>query len=135
MIVHEGDRDEQERLNDGVRLSVEETEPVQLQSSVRPFFSDYDTMWYTRDEEDEEHEADEVSQLVPVQQPPVHDDVKGSVEETAAAQLQSSVRPFFSNYDTYEPWHSERLGIPSHSASYQGIPKQRSVQPEFLCSV
>ncbi|KAK3515648.1 hypothetical protein QTP70_026423 [Hemibagrus guttatus] len=64
--------------DDGVRLSVEETEPVQLQSSVRPFFSDYDTMWYTRDEEDEEHEADEVSQLVPVQQPPVREEEGGN---------------------------------------------------------
>ncbi|KAG7318065.1 hypothetical protein KOW79_019100 [Hemibagrus wyckioides] len=34
------------------------------------------------------------------------DGVKGSEEETEAVQPQSSVRPFFSDYGTYEPWHS-----------------------------
>lgn len=53
--------------DDGVRLPVQETEPVQLQSSVRPFFS--------RGRRGDE--AGEVSQLVPVPQPPVRDEEEG----------------------------------------------------------
>ncbi|KAF4076187.1 hypothetical protein AMELA_G00227520 [Ameiurus melas] len=65
--------DDDESDDDGVRLSVEETEPERIQSSVRPFYSDYDTY----DLRDSYDEAEEISQRDVILQLSVREEERG----------------------------------------------------------